>query len=59
MIVTCCWLWVRRFDDRVTGELAKFCPYAKIIHVDVDPSSIGKNVPASIPVVGEAKLISD
>ena len=46
-----------RFDDRVTGELAKFCPYAKIIHVDVDPSSIGKNVPASIPVVGEAKLI--
>ena len=46
-----------RFDDRVTGELAKFCPYAKIIHVDVDPSSIGKNVPASIPVVGEAKLV--
>ena len=46
-----------RFDDRVTGDLAKFCPYAKIIHVDVDPSSIGKNVPASIPVVGEAKLI--
>ena len=46
-----------RFDDRVTGELAKFCPYAKIIHIDVDPSSISKNVPASIPVVGEAKLI--
>ena len=46
-----------RFDDRVTGELAKFCPYAKIIHVDVDPSSIGKNVRASIPVVGEAKLV--
>ena len=46
-----------RFDDRVTGDLAKFCPYAKIIHVDVDPSSISKNVPAQIPVVGEAKLI--
>ncbi len=46
-----------RFDDRVTGDVAKFCPYAKIIHVDVDPSSISKNVHAAIPVVGEAKPI--
>ncbi len=42
-----------RFDDRVTGELDKFCPYAKIIHVDVDPASIAKNVPVDVPIVGE------
>jgi len=41
-----------RFDDRVTGELEKFCPYAKIIHIDIDPSSISKNVPVDIPIVG-------
>jgi acetolactate synthase I/II/III large subunit len=41
-----------RFDDRVTGELEKFCPDAKIIHVDVDPSSISKNVKVDIPIVG-------
>jgi acetolactate synthase-1/2/3 large subunit len=41
-----------RFDDRVTGELEKFCPEAKIIHVDVDPSSISKNVKVDIPIVG-------
>ena len=41
-----------RFDDRVTGDLEKFCPDAKIIHVDVDPSSISKNVKVDIPIVG-------
>jgi acetolactate synthase I/II/III large subunit len=41
-----------RFDDRVTGDLKKFCPYAKIIHVDIDPASISKNVPVNIPIVG-------
>ena len=43
-----------RFDDRITGRLDKFCPYAKVIHVDVDPSSISKNFPAHVPVVGDA-----
>ncbi len=46
-----------RFDDRVTGELEKFCPYAKIIHIDVDPSSISKNVAVDIPIVGDVKHV--
>ena len=46
-----------RFDDRVTGDLDKFCPYAKIIHIDVDPSSIAKNVPVDIPIVGDVKHV--
>jgi len=41
-----------RFDDRVTGDLAKFCPYAKIVHIDIDPSSISKNVRVDVPIVG-------
>ena len=41
-----------RFDDRVTGDLAKFCPHAKIIHIDIDPASISKNVPVDVPIVG-------
>lgn len=41
-----------RFDDRVTGDLAQFCPEAKIIHIDIDPSSISKNVPVDVPIVG-------
>jgi acetolactate synthase-1/2/3 large subunit len=41
-----------RFDDRVTGNVAKFCPHAKIIHVDIDPSSISKNVRVDVPIVG-------
>ncbi|MCY2951333.1 MAG: biosynthetic-type acetolactate synthase large subunit [Planctomycetota bacterium] len=45
-----------RFDDRVTGNLAAFAPRAKIIHVDIDPSSISKNVDVDIPVVGDARL---
>jgi acetolactate synthase-1/2/3 large subunit len=43
-----------RFDDRVTGELASFCPYARIIHVDIDPASIAKNVRVDVPIVGTA-----
>ncbi len=44
-----------RFDDRVTGNLATFAPHAKIIHIDVDPSSISKTVDVDVPVVGDAK----
>jgi acetolactate synthase-1/2/3 large subunit len=44
-----------RFDDRVTGKLATFAPYAKIIHVDVDPTSIKKNVRVDLPIVGDVK----
>ena len=42
-----------RFDDRVTGNIDKFCPHAKIVHVDVDPSSIAKNVNVDVPIVGQ------
>ncbi len=45
-----------RFDDRVTGNLATFAPKAKIVHIDIDPSSISKNVDVDYPVVGDAKL---
>jgi acetolactate synthase-1/2/3 large subunit len=41
-----------RFDDRVTGNIEKFCPTAKIIHIDIDPSSISKNVRVDVPIVG-------
>ena len=46
-----------RFDDRVTGKLAEFCPYAKIIHIDIDPASISKNVKVDIPIVGDVKAV--
>ena len=46
-----------RFDDRVTGELAMFSPNAKIIHIDIDPSSISKNVRVDVPIVGDAKVV--
>jgi acetolactate synthase-1/2/3 large subunit len=46
-----------RFDDRVTGKLDSFAPHARIIHIDIDPSSISKNVDVDIPVVGDAKAI--
>ena len=46
-----------RFDDRVTGKLAEFAPRAKFIHIDIDPAEISKNVPAHIPIVGDAKNI--
>ncbi len=46
-----------RFDDRVTGKLSEFAPRAKFIHIDVDPAEISKNVPAHIPIVGDAKNV--
>jgi acetolactate synthase-1/2/3 large subunit len=46
-----------RFDDRVTGDLEKFCPYAKIVHLDVDPTSISKTVRADIPIVGAVERV--
>ena len=46
-----------RFDDRVTGKVDEFAPHAKIIHIDIDPTSISKNVKVDIPVVGDAKRI--
>ncbi|SFF10510.1 acetolactate synthase, large subunit [Paenibacillus algorifonticola] len=46
-----------RFDDRVTGKLSGFAPYAKIIHIDIDPAEIGKNVPTDIPIVGDVKTV--
>jgi len=46
-----------RFDDRVTGKLDEFAPHAKIIHIDVDPSSVSKNVDVDIPCIGEAKQV--
>ena len=44
-----------RFDDRLTGNLATFAPNAIIVHIDIDPAEIGKNVPTDIPIVGDAK----
>ncbi len=46
-----------RFDDRTTNNVEKYCPKAKIIHVDIDPTSISKTIMASIPVVGDAKVV--
>jgi acetolactate synthase-1/2/3 large subunit len=46
-----------RFDDRVTGRLDVFAPHAKIIHVDIDPSSISKNVKVDVPIVGDVKNV--
>lgn len=44
-----------RFDDRLTGNLSTFAPNAKVIHIDIDPAEIGKNVPTDIPIVADAK----
>lgn len=46
-----------RFNDRVTGPLSRFAKGAQVIHIDIDPCSISKNIPANIPIVGDAKLI--
>src|SRR3954467_3815995 len=46
-----------RFDDRITGKLSEFAPRAKFVHIDVDPAEISKNIPAHIPIVGDAKNI--
>lgn len=46
-----------RFDDRVTGKVSEFASRAKIIHIDIDPTAIGKNKAADIPVVGDARLV--
>lgn len=48
-----------RFDDRTTNNLDKYCPNAKVIQIDIDPTSISKNVPAAIPIVGNAKNVLD
>jgi acetolactate synthase-1/2/3 large subunit len=46
-----------RFDDRVTGKVDAFCPHAKIIHIDIDPSSISKNIRVHIPIVGSVDQV--
>lgn len=46
-----------RFDDRTTNNLEKYCPYAEILHIDVDPTSISKTIKATIPIVGDAKNV--
>jgi acetolactate synthase-1/2/3 large subunit len=46
-----------RFDDRVTGKLDAFAPHARIVHVDIDPSTIARNVPVEVPIVGDAALV--
>lgn len=46
-----------RFDDRVTGKIEKFCPTAKIIHIDIDPASISKNIVVDVPIVGDVKQV--
>jgi len=46
-----------RFDDRVTGRLQDFAPHAKVIHIDIDPTSISKNVKVTIPIVGDIKRV--
>jgi len=45
-----------RFDDRVTGKVEAFAPNAKIIHIDIDPTSISKNIPVTVPIVGDCKI---
>jgi acetolactate synthase-1/2/3 large subunit len=46
-----------RFSDRVTGNLATYAPHAQIVHIDLDPAEIGKNVPVDLPIVGDAKQV--
>ncbi len=46
-----------RFDDRVTGDLKKFSPKASVVHIDIDPSSISKNVKTEVPIIGDVKVV--
>ena len=46
-----------RFDDRVTGKVSTFAPHARIIHLDIEPSQVGRNVPVEVPLVGDAKSV--
>ncbi len=46
-----------RFDDRITGNIEKFCPYAKIIHIDIDPSSISKTIMVDVEIIGESAIV--
>ena len=46
-----------RFDDRITGDISKFAPNAKVVHIDIDPSEIGKTIEADVPIVGDAKHV--
>lgn len=46
-----------RFDDRVTGKISTFAPNAKVIHIDIDPAEVGKNIRVSVPIVGDAKSV--
>ncbi|EXJ10419.1 MULTISPECIES: acetolactate synthase 3 large subunit [Nitrincola] len=48
-----------RFDDRVTNGVDKFCPTARIVHIDIDPASISKTIQADVPIVGPAKVVLD
>ncbi|MBI4977861.1 MAG: biosynthetic-type acetolactate synthase large subunit [Spirochaetes bacterium] len=48
-----------RFDDRVTGKLESFAPHAKVIHIDIDPTSVSKSVAVDIPIIGDAKMVLD
>jgi acetolactate synthase-1/2/3 large subunit len=46
-----------RFDDRTTNNLAKYCPNATVLHIDIDPTSISKTVSADVPIVGDARQV--
>ena len=46
-----------RFDDRVTGKISAFAPNAKVIHIDIDPAEVGKNVRVTVPIVGDARRV--
>ena len=46
-----------RFDDRVTGKVSTFAPHARVIHLDIEPSQVGRNVPVEVPLVGDAKAV--